>query len=352
LPRERILTGERLPTDDDEVEAPTLRPQRLDEFIGQHSLVERLRVSLEAAKMRGEPMPHVLFHGPPGLGKTTLAQIIASEMGAELHKSSGPSMVRTADLMGFLTNIQPNGVFFIDEIHRLPPAVEEYIYPAMEDYRIDFVVDKGAFAKTINLTLNAFTLVGATTRSGMLTNALRERFALTHHLDFYPPEEIELVIRRSATIHSLEIEPAAVKAIARCSRGTPRTANRLLNWVRDYAMTKGDGRVSGQTAQRALQMQGVDAAGLDEFDRRFLETIIRYYAGGPAGIETIAATLNEETDNLIDTIEPYLLKIGFLTRTSRGRIVTEAAYKHLGIQPPHDPKAKELKDNGQSELFA
>ena len=350
MARDRILTGERLPSDDEAL-VQTLRPQRLSEFIGQKALVERLQVSLGAARMRGEPMPHVLFHGPPGLGKTTLAQIIASEMGTRLVMSSGPALVRTADLMGFLTNLQPNDVFFIDEIHRLPPAVEEYIYPAMEDYRIDFVVDKGAFAKTINLKINHFTLVGATTRSGMLTNALRERFGLTHHIDFYPPEEIELIVVRSATIHGLEIAPDAVKEIAQCSRGTPRTANRLLSWVRDYAMTKGDGRVSKQTALKALTMQGVDSVGLDEFDRKFLRTIVDYYDGGPAGIEAIAATLNEEVDNLVDSMEPYLLKIGFLTRTRSGRMVTETACKHLGLPAPGDGRRAKDKQSGEAGLF-
>jgi len=346
MTRDRVLTGERLPTDDEGF-VQTLRPQKLDDFIGQTSLVERLKVSLDAAKMRGEPMPHVLFHGPPGLGKTTLAQIVAGEMGANLVMSSGPALVRTADLMGFLTNLQPNDVFFIDEIHRLPPSVEEYIYPAMEDYRIDFVVDKGAFAKTINLQLSRFTLVGATTRSGLLSNAMRERFGLTHHLDFYPVEEIEQIIERSVGIHGLEAEPAAIREIAGCSRGTPRAANRLLNWVRDYAMTKGDGRVTKDTALKALQMQGVDPEGLEEFDRKFLETIIKYYGGGPVGIEAIAATLNEEVDNLVDIVEPFLLKIGFLVRTNRGRSVTEAAFKHLGVKPP-----KRSKDNGQKDLFS
>lgn len=345
MTRERILTGERLASDD-EAGLQTLRPQRLEEFIGQKSLVERLRVSLEAARMRGEPMPHVLFHGPPGLGKTTLAQIIAAEMGTKLVMTSGPALGRTADLMGFLTNLGPRDVFFIDEIHRLPPAVEEYIYPAMEDYRIDFVVDKGAFAKTINLKLNPFTLIGATTRSGMLSNALRERFGLTHHIDFYPPEEIEEILGRSARIHGLEVAGDAIREMARCSRGTPRTANRLLAWVRDYAMTRGDGRVSRQTALLALQMQGVDEQGLDEFDRKYLRTIIEYYEGGPAGIETIAATLNEQVDNLVDSVEPYLLKIGFVARTSRGRVVTETAYRHLGIALPQSRRG-DGKNNGQ-----
>ena len=332
MARERILSGDPLPDEDESLNI-SLRPNTLDTLVGQRRLIERLRVGIDAAKMRDEPIEHVLFHGPPGLGKTTLAHVIANEMGSTLVVTSGPALVRTADLMGILTNLQDKDVLFIDEIHRLPASVEEYLYPAMEDRKIDFVVDSGAFAKTINVPVKAFTLIGATTRSGLVTTPLRQRFGIDFHVDFWPEDELQEVVRRSAGILDVSVDEAAVVKIARCARGTPRVANRLLNRVRDYAQAKADGRVTLDIAEKALEMNGVDAVGLEELDRKFIRTIIDYYDGGPVGIEAIAATLNEEADTLEAVVEPYLLKIGFVTRTSRGRKASDAAYKHLGLRP-------------------
>jgi len=306
-----------------------LRPGCLEEYLGQGKIKERLRIALSAAQARSECMDHVLLYGPPGLGKTTLAHIISREMGVNLVATSGPAIERSGDLMGLLTNLQPGDIMFVDEIHRLPRAVEEFLYSAMEDYQIDFVIDKGAFAKTVKINLKPFTLVGATTRAGLVTAPLRERFGLLYHLDFYTPEELQQIIERSAGILRIELEPAAAAEIARRARGTPRIANRLLKRVRDYAQVQGQIRINRLLADQALRLEGVDEAGLDELDHRVLKTIIQVYRGGPVGIEALAATLNEEVDTLAEVVEPFLLKSGWLIRTPSGRKITDLARQYL-----------------------
>jgi holliday junction DNA helicase RuvB len=330
---DRIISGDSI-CPEDEAFGWSLRPGRLAEYIGQKAVTEKLNIALDAARARKEPLEHVLFHGPPGLGKTTLAHIISAEMSSRLVCSSGPSLQRPGDLMGILTNLERGDVLFIDEVHRLAPAVEEFLYPAMEDYKVDFVVDKGMYAKTINVPLQPFTLVGATTRAGLVSAPLRERFGISYHLDFYPANELQRIIVRSAKLLEVPAGDDALMLLADRSRGTPRTANRLLRRVRDYAQVRADGKITRAVAEEALRVEGVDTMGLDDLDRQVLRTIIDYYQGGPVGVEAIAATLNEEVDTLADVVEPYLLKIGFINRTRRGRCVTARAYKHLGIEPP------------------
>ena len=323
----------------------TLRPPSLEEYVGQRAAVEKLSIALQAAKQRGEPIEHTLLYGPPGLGKTTLAYIIANAMGAKIITTSGPALERTGDLMGILTNLGEGDVLFIDEVHRLPANIEEFLYPAMEDFKVDFVVDKGMFAKTINVPLKKFTLVGATTRAGSLSAPLRNRFGLFFHLEFYSVEDLQKIILRSAEILKAKLEPAAAEEIARRARGTPRIANRLLRRVRDFAEVKADGRISAPIARQALQLEGVDEKGLDELDKKFLSTIIHNYHGGPVGVEALSATLNEEVDTLVDMVEPYLLQIGYISRTKSGRRASEAAYQHLQIpRPSSDAPATTLFD--------
>jgi len=320
-----------------------LRPQRLDEYVGQRATVESLRISVEAARQRGEPLDHVLLSGPPGLGKTTLATIMANEMGAQMVTTAGPSLERGGDLMGILTNLGDRDVLFIDEVHRLPRIVEELLYPAMEDFALNFVMDKGLNAKSMRIPLRPFTLVAATTRPGMLSSPLRERFGIFHHLDFYDVEDLTSIILRSASIIGASIDQGGAGAVARRSRGTPRIANRLLRRVRDYAQVKGDGAVTAEVARDALDREGVDQAGLDRLDRRFLGAIIEQYGGGPVGLEAIAATINDEAETLAEVVEPFLLKIGFVVRSPNGRKVTAAAYAHLGHALP-------ASSTGQREL--
>ncbi len=325
--RERIVSYK--PISDEEKKFDlNLRPKRLKELIGQANLVEKLEISILAAKKRKEPLEHVLFHGPPGLGKTTIAHIIAREMGTNFYSTSGPALERAGDLIGILTNLEYGDVLFIDEIHRIPKIIEEYIYPAMEDFRIDFIVDKGPFAKAIKMTLKPFTLIGATTRAGSLSAPLRGRFGIFHHLDFYGVDDLEKIVRRTANILEIKIEENGAREIARRARGTPRIANRLLRRVRDYAEVRADGIISDSVADEALKMEGVDEKGLDEFDRKLISTIITFYNGGPVGVEALSATLNEEVDTIVDMVEPYLLKIGFLQRTRAGRVVSEQAKEY------------------------
>lgn len=331
--RERIISGQ--PQEEDQEESLSLRPQSLEEYdVGQDRLIRGLRITIQAAKERQECLEHVLFDSPPGLGKTTLAYIITQEMGAEMHRTSGPSLERAADLVGILTNLQSGDVLFIDEIHRIPRPVEEYLYPAMEDFRIDFVVDRGPYAKTISLPLKPFTLIGATTRVGMLTAPLRDRFGIFHHLDFYSEEQLKQIVIRSAKILNIPLEEAGAEQLATRSRGTPRIVNRLLRRVRDYAEVIADGVITEKVGCTALDEMGVDERGLDTLDRKYLRAMIDYYGGGPAGLNALAATLAEDQDTLQDVVEPYLLKIGFVIRTARGRMATQAAYNHLAIDKP------------------
>ncbi|MBX3365310.1 MAG: Holliday junction branch migration DNA helicase RuvB [Phycisphaeraceae bacterium] len=309
-----------------------LRPSRLDEYIGQSELLERLRIAITAGKQRAEPVEHVLLHGPPGLGKTTLAHVIAAEMGCKAHTTSGPALVRGTDLVACLTKLDQGDVLFIDEIHRLPVAVEEFIYPAMEDFRIDVTVDSGLHARTVQIRCKPFTLIGATTRAGLLSAPLRSRFGLTHHLRYYEEPELLLILQRSARLLGLaHAEMDGLRAIAARSRGTPRIANRLLRRVRDYAQVRGDGRIAPSVVDEALALEGVDRLGLDHLDRAYMRTIASVYHGGPVGLETVAATMNEDAGTLEDVVEPYLLQIGFLARTRRGRALTHAGAEHLGI---------------------
>ena len=310
----------------------SLRPKTLDEYIGQEKAKENLRIFIRAAKMRGEVLDHVLLHGPPGLGKTTLAAVIANEMGVNLRITSGPTIEKAGDLAALLTNLQENDILFVDEIHRLNHAVEEVLYPAMEDYAIDIIIGKGPSANSIRLDLPKFTLIGATTRSGQLAAPLRDRFGVNLRLELYTPDELCTIVRRSAGILGIEIELSGAMEIARRSRGTPRIANRLLRRVRDFAQVTADGVITREVADLALNRLEVDHMGLDNLDRRMLRSIITYYGGGPVGLETLAATINEEAVTLEDVYEPYLLQQGFLTRTPRGRCVTQKAYEHLGIE--------------------
>ncbi len=324
-----IFNGE---TDEDVVFNLSLRPSTLSEFVGQNKTIDNLKIAIKAAKQRGEPLEHLLLSGPPGLGKTTLAYVIAKEMGGKITATSGPAVERPGDLIGILTNLEKNDILFIDEIHRLSKVIEEYLYPALENFEIDFVIDKGPYAKTIKFNLNNFTLIGATTRAGLLTPPMRSRFGMFYYLEFYPTEDLIKIIERSAKLLNIEVDKQAEEEIAKRSRGCPRVTNRLLRRVRDYSQVKHDGKITKEIAIKALDLQQVDAKGLDSLDRKVLLAIINYYGGGPAGIDSIAAALNEESDTIIDVVEPYLLKIGFLQRTSRGRKVTHLAYKHLGIK--------------------
>jgi holliday junction DNA helicase RuvB len=310
-----------------------LRPRWLGEFVGQARVKEQLALLIQGAREREEPLDHLLFSGPPGLGKTTLAGIVANEMGVTLRQTSGPALERTADLAAILTNLEEGDVLFVDEVHRMPRAVEEVLYPALEDFKLDVVVGKGPSARTIRLDLPRFTLVGATTRLGLITLPLRERFGFTPRLDYYDAEELALVVRRSAGILEVEVDEAGAAEIARRSRGTPRISNRLLRRVRDFAQVRGDGRVTLEAAADALALFEVDERGLDRVDLQLLSALVERFGGGPVGLSTLAAAVGEETGTLEEVYEPYLLQIGFLQRTPRGRLATDSAYRHLGMAP-------------------
>lgn len=385
MAKQRIVSGQALPDETAETPAPNsraaaagaggaaasgsnaagdagaaLRPTRLDDYVGQPRLIEKLRITLQAVKEREEPMEHVLLHGPPGLGKTTLAHIIANQMGTHLTITSGPALTRPTDLVGTLTKLQRGDVLFIDEIHRLSPVIEEYIYPAMEDFRIDITLDSGLHAKTITMPLQPFCLIGATTRAGLLSGPMRSRFGVTHNFDFYSEDELLKILHRSASLmavspfdEGLSLEEGkkvaktkssldALKTIAHRSRGTPRIANRLLRRVRDFAQVKARGKLTAKVVDDALALEGVDDLGLDELDRKYLKTLAEVYVGGPAGVEAIAATMGEDAGTLEDVVEPYLLQIGFLARTRKGRQLTKTGAKHVGLKYSEDANASSL----------
>lgn len=328
---ERLISGI---LKDEEVEfESSLRPQRIDDFIGQEKLKTSLNIFMEAARRRGEPLDHILFFGPPGLGKTSLAHIIAREMKAEIRCSSGPVLERPGDLAGLLTNLEEGDVLFVDEIHRLSHIVEEYLYPAMEDFRLDIMIDKGPNARSVRINLPRFTLIGATTRSGLLTSPLRARFGIAERIGYYVPDELCKIVERSARILNVDINTEGASEIARRARGTPRVANRLLKRVRDFAEVKADGKVTREIAHDALRMLEVDEEGFDQMDKRILSTIMREFNGGPVGIGTLSVAIGEEEDTLEEIYEPYLIQKGFLKRTSQGRVLTPLAYEHLGKKP-------------------
>ncbi len=329
---DRVLNSDSMNEQEENFNA-SLRPTTFAECVGQQSVKEKLSIAIEAAKKRGEPLEHILFYGPPGLGKTTLAHVIANEMGSRIKTTSGPALVKQGDVMGLLSNVNTGDILFVDEIHRLSTPVEEFIYPAMEDFRVDFTVDSGLHAKTINFPLKRFTLIGATTRAGLLSAPLRGRFGMLYHLEFYSNGELAQILSRSAKLLNLACQDGTLDLIASRSRGTPRIANRLLKRVRDYAQVKGKGKLTDDVVTNALKMEQIDELGLDELDKSFLRALANVYNGGPAGIEALAATLGEEKDTLEDVVEPYLLQIGFVRRTNRGREITDKACRHLGVEP-------------------
>ncbi|WP_028919153.1 Holliday junction branch migration DNA helicase RuvB [Pseudoxanthomonas suwonensis] len=336
MSEDRIITAGA--TREDEAIEASIRPRRLDEYLGQQPVREQLDIYIQAARARGEALDHVLIFGPPGLGKTTLSHVIANELGVNLRVTSGPVIEKAGDLAALLTNLQPHDVLFIDEIHRMSPVVEEVLYPAMEDFQIDIMIGEGPAARSIKLDLPPFTLIGATTRAGLLTAPLRDRFGIVQRLEFYTPEELTRIVRRSAQILGIDCEPEGAGEIARRSRGTPRIANRLLRRVRDYAQVKAGGRIDAAVAQAAMGMLKVDPEGFDDLDRRLLRTIVEHFDGGPVGVESLAASLSEERGTLEDVIEPFLIQQGFLVRTARGRMATSKAYRHLGLKPPASPR--------------
>ena len=329
---QRIVSGK--VQDEDGSLDTSLRPRRLGEYVGQDNVKSNLEIAIAAARQRGEPLDHVLFYGPPGLGKTTLGHIMATEMGVRIKTTSGPAIERPGDMVAVLTQLQKDDILFIDEVHRLSRVVEEVLYPAMEDFFVSWVIDKGLKARSMNLSLKPFTLIGATTRYGMVSSPLRDRFGSVHRLNFYNEEDMRTIVSRSARIMDIESEPTGIASLARRSRGTPRIANRLLRRTRDYAQVRADNVITEAVTQEALSMLEVDAIGLDSIDRTVLRAIIEKFDGGPVGLDTLAASISEETDTIEEVYEPYLLQLGFLDRTSRGRVATRRAYDHLGVTYP------------------
>src|SRR4051812_16655037 len=348
MARERIVQGDSMGDDESRVNY-ALRPLKFDQYIGQEQLIRKLKIAVSAARQRKEPVDHCLLHGPPGLGKTTLAHVIANEVGAQVHVTNGPALTKGADLVGILTKLSFGDVLFIDEIHRLSAVVEEYLYPAMEDFKVDITLDQGAHARTMTIPIQPFTLVGATTRIGLLTGPMRGRFGISEHIEFYDPESLHQILKANAKLLKVEAEGPALWELARRSRGTPRIANRLLRRVRDFATVEGDGKVTLPITKSALELAAIDGQGLDDQDRQFLRTVIEVYGGGPVGIDAVAATMGEERDTLEDVIEPYLLQNAFVTRTRQGRRATKVAYEHLGLKyvPP-----RPVNGEGDSSLFA
>jgi Holliday junction DNA helicase RuvB len=351
MTRERIVSAEATGGEETEFHW-SLRPRSLDEYIGQSAMVERLKISIQAAKARGESLDHLLFHGPPGLGKTTIAYIIAQEMGREIAMTSGPALERPGDVMPYLVNAKEGDLIFIDEIHRLPRIVEEFLYSAMEDFVVSFTLDKGLYSKPLPIRLEKFTLIGATTRPAMLSRPMRDRFGIQQHLDFYNEDDLTTIARRSSMILNTSIEESGARELSRRGRGTPRIVNRLLRRVRDYALVRADGVITNDVAAEALKLEGIDELGLDRLDELMLRVIKDTYGGGPVGSQALAATMNEEVDTLEDVVEPYLLKIGFLARTPQGRRITRKAYEHLGEIAPPDalaPQPSLLDEAWQAE---
>jgi len=346
MPRERVISAAAAGEEENRFNL-SLRPQRFAQYIGQESLIRKLSIATEAARGRKEPVEHILLHGPPGLGKTTLAHVIANEVAAKVHITTGPAISKAVDLQGILSKLERGDVLFIDEIHRVPAIVEEYLYSAMEDFKIEMTVDVGMHARTHTQPIEPFTLIGATTRIGLLTGPMRSRFGITSHIEFYPPEALHEILRQNAKLLKLDHDDPALKELSHRSRGTPRIANRLLRRVRDFAAVEGSGKLTVPITNQALELEGIDARGLDEQDRSFLRTAIEVYSGGPVGIEALAATMGEEVDTLVDVIEPYLLQTAMVTRTRQGRRATKLAYEHLGFKwtPPAEP------DAGEGRLF-
>ena len=339
MARETIISG---PQFDDDDEDRDLRPQYMRDMVGQRDVQERLEIVLDAARKRNEPLGHILFDGPPGLGKTTFARCLPNELGVPVQMAVGAALKAPKDLLPYLTSVEEKSVLFIDEIHRVPKAVEEFLYTAMEDFRVDIVLGEGVNARTLNMPLKPFTLIGATTRAGMLSGPLRDRFHVREHLGFYPSVELTEIVRRNAKKLAVHVDDAAAEEIAKRSRSTPRVANMLLRWVRDFADSRADGNVTLQVAQAALEMRGVDELGLDSQDRRFLETVVRVFEGGPVGIEAVAHTMNVAVDTLTDEVEPFLLRTELIIRTPRGRVATAKAYNHLKMLPPEGDKQRQL----------
>jgi Holliday junction DNA helicase RuvB len=345
LPRERVISATAASDEENRFNF-SLRPQNFQQFIGQESLIRKLKIATQAARGRKEPVEHILLHGPPGLGKTTLAHVIANEVGARVYVTSGPALTKAVDLQGILSKLERGDVLFIDEIHRVPAIVEEYLYSAMEDFKIEITLDVGLHARTHTQHIQPFTLIGATTRIGLLTGPMRSRFGISSHIDFYSPEALHEILRQNVKLLKLEADDDALKELARRSRGTPRIANRLLRRVRDFAAVEAKGHLTLTVTQAALQLEGIDDRGLDEQDRAFLRTVIEVYDGGPVGIEAVAATMGEEVDTLVDVVEPYLLQTAMVTRTRQGRRATKVAYEHLGMK--WTPRAEPA---GEAELF-